>query len=113
MLDVPRGVRAIAAYLFDGDDGVSAQRRVRHLARNHNLPIRRIGGRIESRRSWLDRIYSEPDGPRAAPPVVAAKDVPAVPLGMVHRSNCARCHKPIYTPHRRGRPPMFHPECRS
>ena len=107
MLDVLRGVRAIAAYLFNGDDGVSAQRRVRQ----HGLPIKQIGGRIESRVSWLEGLYAEPDAPRASPPPIAPKDGPAPPAGAFTSSSCRVCGESARRS-TRGRPPLYHAECR-
>jgi hypothetical protein len=38
-------------------------RRLRHLIAAHGFPHKKVGGRIESRKSWIDRYYAEPDAP--------------------------------------------------
>jgi hypothetical protein len=50
-------VRAIAAYVG------TTERRVRHLIEKHNFPIKRVGAKIESRKSWVDEFYARPDQP--------------------------------------------------
>jgi hypothetical protein len=34
---------------------------VRHLIAVHDLPVKRVGAKIESRKSWIDQYYSTPD----------------------------------------------------
>jgi hypothetical protein len=36
-------------------------RRVRHLIDNFGFPAKKVGGRWESRRSWIDQFYSTTD----------------------------------------------------
>jgi hypothetical protein len=51
--DLLPNIEAIAAYV-EGEATPPAIRRIRHLIRAHNLPAKKVGGRIQSRRSWLD-----------------------------------------------------------
>ena len=53
-------VEAIAEYTGD------SPRRVRHLIDHWNFPHKKIGGKIESRKSWIDKYYAEPDQPAAS-----------------------------------------------
>jgi hypothetical protein len=48
-------IQAIANYTGDN------VRRVRHLIQHGVIPAKKIGGRIESRRSWIDAVYAQPD----------------------------------------------------
>ncbi len=45
-------------------------RRVLHLVEAHNLPVILRGGKLYSRRSWLDAWYSGREIPDAPPPYV-------------------------------------------
>jgi len=38
-------------------------RRLRHLIAVHQFPVKKVGGKIQSRRSWIDAYYAEPDRP--------------------------------------------------
>jgi hypothetical protein len=38
-------------------------RRLRHLIDKHGFPAKRVGAKIESRKSWIDAYYAEPDKP--------------------------------------------------
>lgn len=40
------------------------ERRLRHLIAAHGFPVRKIGGRLISRKSWIERYYSAPDQQR-------------------------------------------------
>jgi hypothetical protein len=53
-------VTAIAEYIGTNE------RRVRHLIAVHGFPHKKVGGKIESRRSWIDHYYAEPDRPAAS-----------------------------------------------
>jgi hypothetical protein len=46
-------ILAIARYVLN-DDSISAQRRIRHLVRIGQLPAKKVGGRVSSRKSWID-----------------------------------------------------------
>jgi hypothetical protein len=61
-LDLLSGVSAIAEYVY-GAATPSTERRVRHLVATGDLPSKKVRGRIESRRSWIDAAYSQPDHP--------------------------------------------------
>ena len=53
--DLLPSVTAIAEYIGTNE------RRVRHLIAVHDLPVKRVGAKIESRKSWIDQYYSTPD----------------------------------------------------
>jgi hypothetical protein len=36
-------------------------RRLRHLIAVHQFPVKRVGSKIQSRKSWIDAYYAEPD----------------------------------------------------
>jgi hypothetical protein len=36
-------------------------RRIRYLISRYNFPCKRVGNKIQSRKSWVDRYYAEPD----------------------------------------------------
>jgi hypothetical protein len=55
-------IEDIAVYV-EGEATPPAVRRIRHLIKSHGLPAKKVGGRIQSRRSWLDAFYAEPDHP--------------------------------------------------
>ena len=55
-------IEAIAAYTLGAVTEASV-RRVRHLIRSHGLPSKKVGGLIQSRKSWIDEYYAEPDQP--------------------------------------------------
>jgi hypothetical protein len=109
-IDLLSGVAAISRYLY-GDASTPHQRRVRHLVRIGAIPHRKVAGRIETRRSWVEAAYAEPDPvPEQPPPPAPA--LPEAPPGMLTRSDCVVCHLPIFTYAARGRPPRYHTECR-
>jgi hypothetical protein len=56
---------AISEYLC-GQATPSTIRRLRHLIAVHGFPVKRVGAKIESRRSWIDRYYAEPDKPASS-----------------------------------------------
>jgi hypothetical protein len=58
--DLLSGVEAISKHLY-GDATPYHQRRVRHLVDRGLIPSKKMGGRVESRRSWIDEVYSLPD----------------------------------------------------
>jgi hypothetical protein len=64
-LDILSGVPAIAEYVY-GAATPYYVRRCRHLLANGHLPSKKVAGRVESRRSWLDAAWSEPDRLNAA-----------------------------------------------
>jgi hypothetical protein len=60
-LDVLPDTAAIARFLYDSDDK-TAQRRVRRKIAQGEIPVRRTsGGHFESRKSWIEAVYAEPD----------------------------------------------------
>jgi hypothetical protein len=61
-LDVLSGVSEIAEFLY-GVATPSTERRVRHMVSSGDIPAKKVRGRIESRRTWIERTYSEPDHP--------------------------------------------------
>jgi len=40
------------------------RRRVRHLIDHHGFPSKKDGGKVTSRKSWVDAYYAEPDAPK-------------------------------------------------
>jgi hypothetical protein len=36
-------------------------RRLRHIIAVHGFPAKKVGGKIQSRKSWIDKYYAEPD----------------------------------------------------
>jgi hypothetical protein len=52
-----RNVTAIAEYIGTNE------RRIRHLITAHDFPHKKVGAKIESRKSWIDSYYSQPDAP--------------------------------------------------
>jgi hypothetical protein len=62
--DILPSVESIAAYLY-GEANKSTVRRIRHLIATAGFPAKKVGGKIEGRRSWCDSYYSTPDN--AAP----------------------------------------------
>ncbi len=58
--DLLTTIEAIAEYIT-GEATEASVRRVRHLIRSHRLPSKKVGGLIQSRKSWIDRYYAEPD----------------------------------------------------
>jgi hypothetical protein len=62
--DLLSGVAAISTHMY-GDDSPSNQRRTRHLIDKGIIPAKRVLGRVESRRSWIDAVYAEPDQPNS------------------------------------------------
>jgi hypothetical protein len=63
--DLLSGVAAISRHMY-GDDSASNQRRVRHLISTGVIPSKKVAGRVESRRSWIDAYYSQPDRPASS-----------------------------------------------
>jgi hypothetical protein len=55
-------ITAISEYLC-GQATPSTIRRIRHLIAAHGFPHKKVGGKIESRKSWIDAYYAEPDKP--------------------------------------------------
>jgi hypothetical protein len=37
-------------------------RRLRYLIARYGFPHKKVGNKIQSRRSWIDAYYAEPDG---------------------------------------------------
>jgi hypothetical protein len=60
--DLLTGVAAISTYLY-GDASPSNVRRARNLIDRGVIPTKKLFGRVESRRSWIDQVYAEPDQP--------------------------------------------------
>jgi hypothetical protein len=58
--DILPNIRAIAQHIY-GEVSPSTERRVRHLIAKNVIPAKKLGGRIESRRSWIDEVYAAPD----------------------------------------------------
>jgi hypothetical protein len=58
--DILPSINAIAEYVY-GEANKSTVRRLRHLIDRHHFPIKRVGSRIEGRRSWCESYYSQPD----------------------------------------------------
>jgi hypothetical protein len=58
--DILPSLSAIAEHIY-GDPSPKKVRRLRHLIDNHDFPIKRVGARLEGRRSWIDAYYAEPD----------------------------------------------------
>jgi hypothetical protein len=58
--DLLSSVPAIAEYVY-GAATPSTVRRLRHLIDKYGFPVKRVGAKIESRKSWIDRYYAEPD----------------------------------------------------
>jgi hypothetical protein len=56
--DLLPSLRAIAEYKGE------SERRIRYLIARYSLPHRQIGRKIQSRKSWIDAYYAEPDGAR-------------------------------------------------
>jgi hypothetical protein len=67
MLDILSGAPAIARFLYGVDDA-PAQRRVRRLIATGAIPAIYLGGRLESRRSWLEAVYAAPVRRKLPPP---------------------------------------------
>ena len=63
--DVLPNLPAIAEYVY-GRATPSTVRRLRHLIDHHHFPIKRVGAKIEGRRSWCDSYYSAPDAANGA-----------------------------------------------
>jgi hypothetical protein len=58
--DLLPSLNAIAEYVY-GEANKSTVRRLRHLIDHHGFPIKRVGAKLEGRRSWCDSYYSQPD----------------------------------------------------
>jgi hypothetical protein len=58
--DLLRSVKEIAAYLGE------SERRTRHLIDTGVVPAKKVAGRVQSRKSWVDEYYAEPDQPAAS-----------------------------------------------
>jgi hypothetical protein len=90
-------VAAIAEYVGTNE------RRVRHLIALHGFPHKKIGNLIESRRSWIDQFYAEPD---PSPP---PRPQPTNGARVHDGAACAApgCTAPVMARDPRGRPPKF------
>jgi hypothetical protein len=60
--DLLPNLNAIAEHVY-GEATPSTVRRLRHLIAMHGFPHKKVGGKIESRRSWIDQFYASPDRP--------------------------------------------------
>jgi hypothetical protein len=58
--DLLPSIAAIAEYIY-GEANSSTERRIRHMVARGDIPAKKTRGRIESRRSWVDSAYAEPD----------------------------------------------------
>jgi hypothetical protein len=58
--DLLTSINAMAVHMY-GEATPYTVRRIRHLIDRYDLPVTRKGGKIESRRSWLNEWYGEPD----------------------------------------------------
>jgi hypothetical protein len=58
--DLLPNINAIAEYVY-GEANKKNVRRLRHLIDHHRFPIKRVGAKIEGRRSWCDSYYCQPD----------------------------------------------------
>lgn len=56
--DLLPSLRAISEYTGE------PERRLRHLIDRHGFPAKRVGAKIQSRRSWINEFYSRPDEPK-------------------------------------------------
>jgi hypothetical protein len=63
--DILPSVQAIAEHVY-GKATPKTIRRLRHLIAAHGLPVKKVGGKIESRRSWIDQYYATPDQPASS-----------------------------------------------
>jgi hypothetical protein len=61
--DILPTIDTIAEYIY-GQATPGTMRRVRHLIAKGELPTKKIGGRRESRKSWIDATYAKPDHPK-------------------------------------------------
>jgi hypothetical protein len=55
--DLLRSLQEISEYTGE------PERRLRHMIDHHGFPAKKSGGKIQSRKSWIDRFYAEPDEP--------------------------------------------------
>jgi hypothetical protein len=58
--DLLPSVEDIAAHVY-GEATATNVRRIRHLIAVHGFPHKKVGGKIESKKSWIDAYYAEPD----------------------------------------------------
>jgi hypothetical protein len=58
--DILPSISSICEYVY-GEADPSKVRRLRHMIERHGFPIKKVAGRIESRKSWIDAFYSQPD----------------------------------------------------
>jgi hypothetical protein len=63
--DILPSISAISQYVY-GESSPSKVRRLRHMIERHGFPIKKVAGRIESRKSWIDQYYAEPDKPSSS-----------------------------------------------
>jgi hypothetical protein len=56
--DLLLSLRAISEYTGE------PERRLRHLIDHHGFPAKHAGAKIQSKKSWIDAWYAEPDAPR-------------------------------------------------
>jgi hypothetical protein len=59
-LDIVSGVPAIAECVYGSREPYYV-RRTRHLIAKGLIPVRKVAGRVESRKCWLEAIWAEPD----------------------------------------------------
>jgi hypothetical protein len=57
--DLLPSINAIAEYMY-GEANPRTVRRVRHMI-DRGLPAKKAAGRLESRKTWIDGWYAEPD----------------------------------------------------
>jgi hypothetical protein len=58
--DILPSINSICEYVY-GESSPSKVRRLRHMIDAHGFPAKKVAGRIESRRSWIDAYYATPD----------------------------------------------------
>jgi len=58
--DILPDVSAMAEYTY-GSATPTNVRRIRHLIAEHNFPAKKIGCTWESKKSWINALYAEPD----------------------------------------------------
>lgn len=56
-------IDAIAEYVY-GEANKITVRRIRHLIDRHGFPAKKAGGKLSSKKSWIEAHYAEPDAPR-------------------------------------------------
>jgi hypothetical protein len=55
-------INAIAEFVY-GEATPTTVRRVRHLIDHHGFPAIKDGGKITSKKSWIEKRYEQPDQP--------------------------------------------------